>query len=327
METGTGKTYTFIRTMMELNKNYGFKKFVIVVPSLAIKEGIYHSLQATEEHMKNLYANEVYDYFVYDSDHIDQINSYATADHISIMIINIQAFNRSFGNTDALTKANIIHRPNDRGPEGRAPIELIRETNPIVIIDEPQSSANTKRAKEAISSLNPLCCVKYSATHINPENVVYRLNAVDAYNLELVKQIEVVSFEEEDNYEDSYIRLIKTGNPKSGIYADIEFDKKFKSKVIRTTQRIKLGDDLYELSGNREVYQGFQVSEIDHENKFVKFTQRSEVLTLDNPVGGIDEDVLKLGVAVTLQYTFDFLQDEQIIEYKRKYKTIDELLN
>src|SRR5699024_7059033 len=97
METGTGKTYTFIRTMMELNKNYGFKKFVIVVPSLAIKEGIHHSLQSTESHMKNLYANEVYDYFVYDSDHIDQINSFATADHISIMIINIQAFNRSFG--------------------------------------------------------------------------------------------------------------------------------------------------------------------------------------------------------------------------------------
>src|SRR5699024_6999619 len=142
-------------------------------------------------------------------------------------------------------------------------------------------------------SLNPLCCLKYSATHIKPENVVYRLNAVDAYNLELVKQIEVVSFEEEDNYEDSYVRLIKTGNPKSGIYADIEFDKKLKTGVVRTSQRIRLGDDLYELSGNREVYQGFQVSEIDHEHKFAKFTQRPETLTLDNPIGGIDDDILK----------------------------------
>lgn len=182
METGTGKTYVFIRSMMELNKKYGFKKFVIVVPSLAIKEGIYHSLQATEEHIKSLYDNEPYDYFVYDSDHIDQIDSFATADHISIMIINIQAFNRSFSNPEALTRANIIHRPNDRGTEGRPPIELVQETNPIVIIDEPQSAANTKRQKEAISSLNPLCCLKYSATHIKPENVVYRLNAVDAYN-------------------------------------------------------------------------------------------------------------------------------------------------
>lgn len=293
METGTGKTYVFIRTMMELNKKYDFKKFVIVVPSLAIKEGIYHSLKATEDHIKSLYDNEPYDYFVYDSDHIDQINSFATADHISIMIINIQAFNRSFTNKDALTKANIIHRPNDRGPEGRPPIELIQETNPIVIIDEPQSAAHTKKQKEAIKSLNPLCCVKYSATHIKPENVVYRLNAVDAYNLELVKQIEVVSFEEEDNYEDSYIRLIKTGNPKSGIYADIEFDKKTKSGVIRTTQRIRLGDDLYELSGDRDVYQGFQVSEIDVANNIVKFTQRPEVLTLDNSIGGIDDDILK----------------------------------
>lgn len=306
METGTGKTYVFIRTMMELNKQYGFKKFVIVVPSLAIKEGIYHSLKATEEHIKNLYDNEPYDYFVYDSDHIDQINSFATADHISIMIINIQAFNRSFTNKDALTKANIIHRPNDRGPEGRPPIELIQETNPIVIIDEPQSAANTKRQKEAIKSLNPLSCIKYSATHIKPENVVYRLNAVDAYNLGLVKQIEVVSFEEEDNYEDSYIHLIKTGNPKSGIYADIEFDKKTKTGVIRTTQRIRLGDDLYELSGNRETYRGFQVAEIDAANNIVKFTQHSEILTLDKPIGGIDTDILKrLQIEATIRAHLD----------------------
>src|SRR5699024_9643515 len=105
-----------------------------------------------------------------------------------------------------------------------------------------------------------------------PKNVVYRLNAVDAYDLELVKQIEVVSFEEEDNYEDAYIRLIKTGNPKSGIYADVEIDKKFKSGVSRTTMRLRQGDDLYELSGNRDVYKGFQVAEIDAANDIVKFT-------------------------------------------------------
>lgn len=293
METGTGKTYVFIRTIMELHQRYGFKKFVIVVPSLAIKEGVYHSLKATESHMKSLYSNEVYDYFVYDSDRLDQINNFATADHISIMIINIQAFNRSFSNTDALTKANIIHRANDRGPEGRAPIELIQETNPIVIIDEPQSAANTKRSKEAIKNLNPMCCIKYSATHIKPKNVVYRLNAVDAYQLQLVKQIEVISFEEEDNYEDAYIRLIKTGNPQSGIYADVEIDKKFRTGIRRTTMRIRHGDDLYELSGNREVYQGFQVSEIDVTKNIVKFTARPHVLSLKNHIGGIDDEIYK----------------------------------
>src|SRR5699024_9268339 len=271
METGTGKTYVFIRTIMELNKRYGFKKFVIVVPSLAIKEGIHHSLKTTQKHMQSLYDNENYDYFVYDSAHLDEINSFATADHISIMIINIQAFNRSFGNTDRLTKANIIHRPNDRGPEGRPPIELIQETNPFVIIDEPQSTSNTKRSKEAIASLNPAAAIKYSATHIKPKNVVYRLNAVDAHDLELVKQIEVVSFEEEDNFEDAYIRLIKTGNPKSGIYADVEIDEKMKSGIIRGTKRIRKGDDLYELTGNREIYQGFQVAEIDAANDVVTF--------------------------------------------------------
>lgn len=293
METGTGKTYVFIRTIMELNKKYGFKKFVIVVPSLAIKEGIHHSLKTTKKHMQSLYDNENYDCFVYDSDHLDEINRFATADHISIMIINIQAFNRSFGNTDRLTKANIIHRPNDRGPEGRPPIELIQETNPFVIIDEPQSTSNTKRSKEAIASLNPAAAIKYSATHIKPKNVVYRLNAVDAHDLELVKQIEVVSFEEEDNYEDAYIRLIKTGNPTSGIYADVEIDERMKSGIIRGTTRIKKGDDLYELTGNREIYRGFQVAEIDAANDVVTFTQRPEILTLDNYIGGIDDDLYK----------------------------------
>lgn len=306
METGTGKTYIFIRTIMELNKKYGFKKFVIVVPSLAIKEGIHHSLKITESHMNALYSNEVYDYFVYDSDHLDQINSFATADHISIMIINIQAFNRSFGNTETLNKANIIHRANDRGPEGRAPIELIQETNPIVIIDEPQSTSNTKRSQEAIASLNPMCCIKYSATHIKPKNVVYRLDAVDAHDLQLVKQIEVVSFEEEDNYEDAYIRLIRTGNPKSGIYADVEIDKMFASGVRRTPMRIKHGDDLYELSGNRDIYEGFQVAEIDSEKNFVKFTARPNVLSLDNYIGGIDEDIYKqLQIEATIRAHLD----------------------
>lgn len=306
METGTGKTYVFIRTIMELNKKYGFKKFVIVVPSLAIKEGIHHSLQTTQKHMESLYDNEIYDYFVYDSDHLDEINSFATADHISIMIINIQAFNRSFGNTDKLTKANIIHRPNDRGPEGRPPIELIQETNPFVIIDEPQSTSNTKRSREAIASLNPAVAIKYSATHIKPKNVVYRLNAVDAHELELVKQIEVVSFEEEENYEDSYIRLIGTGNPKSGIYADVEIYKKFKTGVRRTNIRIRYGDDLYELSGNRDVYKGFQVSEIDSEKNIVKFTQKPHVLSLDNHVGGIDDEIYKrLQIEATIRAHLD----------------------
>lgn len=306
METGTGKTYVFIRTMMELNKKYGFRKFVIVVPSLAIKEGIHHSLKTTESHMNHLYSNEVYDYFVYDSDHLDEINNFATADHMSIMIINIQAFNRSFGNTDALNKANIIHRANDRGPEGRAPIELIQETNPIVIIDEPQSTANSKKSKEAIASLNPLCCVKYSATHIKPKNVVYRLNAVDAHDLELVKQIEVISFEEEDNYEDAYIRLIKTGNPKSGIYAEIELDKKFSSGIRRTMMRIKKGDDLYELSGNRNVYEGFQVADISAIENMVTFTASTKKLTLDHHIGGIDESIYKrLQIEATIRAHLD----------------------
>ncbi|NMA94923.1 MAG: DEAD/DEAH box helicase family protein [Clostridiales bacterium] len=306
METGTGKTYVFLRTIMELNKHYGFKKFIIVVPSLAIKEGIHHSLKITEDHFKSLYKNEIYDYFVYDSDHLDRIDNFATADHISIMIINIQAFNRSFANIESMNRANIIHRANDRGPDGGPPIELIQETNPIVIIDEPQSAANTARSRKAIASLNPLCCIKYSATHINPKNVVYRLNAVDAYNLELVKQIEVVSFEEQDNFEEGYIRLIRTGNPQSGIYADIEIDKKFKTGIRRVPVRARHGDDLYVLSGERDVYNGYQIAEIDAKANTVRFTARPDVLTLEHYVGGLDDDTFKrLQIKATIENHLD----------------------
>ncbi|MEG0396811.1 MAG: DEAD/DEAH box helicase family protein, partial [Oscillospiraceae bacterium] len=138
METGTGKTYVYLRTIFELNKAYGFSKFLIVVPSIAIKEGVYKSLQITQEHFCNLYDNTVYDYFIYDSNKLEQVRSFAVSDHISIMVINIDAFRRSFEDETKETKANIIHRQNDK-LNGMRPIELIRETSPFVIIDEPQS--------------------------------------------------------------------------------------------------------------------------------------------------------------------------------------------
>lgn len=171
METGTGKTYVYLRTIFELNKAYGFSKFIIVVPSIAIKEGVYKSLQITAEHFKNLYDNTVYDYFIYDSSKLEQVRSFAVNDHISIMVINIDAFRKSFDNPEAENKANIIHRPSDK-LNGMKPIELIQETNPFVIIDEPQSVDTTAKSKEAIASLNPLATFRYSATHVVKHNLV-----------------------------------------------------------------------------------------------------------------------------------------------------------
>ena len=178
METGTGKTYVYLKTIFELNKRYGFTKFIIVVPSIAIKEGTYKSLQITKEHFKGEYENVVYDYFVYDATKLEQVRSFATGDSIQIMVINIDAFRKSFESEDENSKSNIIHRYNDK--LGYKPIDLIKETNPIVIIDEPQSVDNTDKAKEAIAALNPLCCLRYSATHRTPYNMMYKLDSVDA---------------------------------------------------------------------------------------------------------------------------------------------------
>ena len=205
METGTGKTYVYLRTILELHKNYGFSKFIIVVPSIAIKEGVYKSLEITKEHFQDIYDNTIYNYFIYDSSKLEQIRSFAVSDNIEIMVINIDAFRKSFNDPTKENKDNIIHRTNDR-LNGMRPIELIQETSPFVIIDEPQSVDKTDKAKEAIRSLNPLCTLRYSATHVEKHNLVYKLDAVDSYNLELVKQIEVAGFETKDYHNNPYMK-------------------------------------------------------------------------------------------------------------------------
>ena len=216
METGTGKTYVYLKTIYELNKNYGFTKFVIVVPSVAIREGVYKTLQITKEHFNSIFNNEPANYFIYDSSKLDQVRSFATSNTIEIMIINIDAFRKSFDDPSKEDKSNIIHRPQDK-LNGQKPIDLIRETNPIVIIDEPQSVDTTDKSKEAIKSLNPLCTLRYSATHVDEYNMVYRLDAVDAYENKLVKRIEVLSLRSEDSFNLPYIKLISVGNRKAKV--------------------------------------------------------------------------------------------------------------
>ncbi len=213
METGTGKTYVYLRSIFELNKAYGFSKFVIVVPSIAIKEGVYKTLQITQEHFNNLYDNTVYDYFIYDSNKLEQVRSFAVSDHISIMVINIDAFRKSFDDPDKESKANIIHRQNDK-LNGMRPIELIQETRPFVIVDEPQSveGKGAVASKKAMTSLNALCTLRYSATHVVKHNLVYKLDAVDAFDMELVKQIEVASFESVEYHNNAYMKLLSVDN-------------------------------------------------------------------------------------------------------------------
>lgn len=307
METGTGKTYVYLRTIFELNNRFGFTKFIIVVPSLAIKEGVYKSLQITEQHFKEHYDNRPYDYFVYDSSKLGEVRSFATNDAIQIMVINIDAFRKSFVDTDKESKANIIHRPNDR-MNGMKPIEFIRDTNPIVIIDEPQSVDTTPKSKEAIASLNPLCTIRYSATHKDKHNLMYKLDSIDAYERKLVKQIEVASIDVKDGHNKAYIRLLSVDNKKSPITAKIEFDKMENGGVKRVVKTVKSGVDLLDLSGGRDVYDGYVVNDIYCEpgNEYIDFTSKPDILRLGELVGDVDPDEYKrLQIRKTIEEHLD----------------------
>ena len=308
METGTGKTYVYLKTIFELNRLYGFTKFIIVVPSIAIKEGVLKSLQITEEHFRAMYQNTPYDYFTYNSANLEQVRSFATNDYIQIMVINIDAFRKSFTDPTKENKANIIHRTNDR-LSGYRPIEFIQSTNPIVIIDEPQSVDTTTKSKEAIESLNPLCTIRYSATHREKHHMVYKLDPVDAYNKQLVKQIEVAEFKVEDGNNKAYIKLLSVDNKKSPITAKIEMDVAMRNGTVKRKKiTVKQGDDLFTLSGGRDIYSGYIINDIYCEEgaEYIDFTSKPEIVELGQTIGGVNEDERKrLQIRKTIEEHLD----------------------
>lgn len=284
METGTGKTYVYTKTILELNKRYGFTKFIIVVPSVAIREGVFKSLQITQDHFKNLYDGVPYNYFIYNSSKLSDVRRFATSSNIEIMIINIDAFKKA---------ENIINQQQEK-LNGETAMRYIKDTNPIVIIDEPQSVDNTPKSKEAIQSLNPLAVFRYSATHREKLNLLYRLTPVDAYQMGLVKQICVSSNSVSNDFNKPYI-FLKSVSKENGFSAKVEIDiKGTDEKVERKTITIKPGDDLYRKSGKRELYEGYVVEGIDCTKDFecIEFSN-SEVLMLGKAIGGIDEKIIK----------------------------------
>jgi len=320
METGTGKTYVYLRSIYELNKNYGFTKFVIVVPSIAIKEGVLHSLETMEEHFAQLYDKTICEYFIYDSSKLDQVRNFAVSDNIQIMVINIDAFRRSFTDPSKESKANIIHRRQDR-MNGMRPIDLIRETNPFVIIDEPQSVDTTPKAKTAIANLNPLAIFRYSATHVDKHHLIYKLDAVDAYEMELVKQIEVAGFESAHYHNKAYIRLVSVDNRKSPITARVEIDVQESGKIKRKTFTMRQGDDLYEKSKGREVYEGYIINDIyaAEGNEYIDFTSRPEFVRKGEVIGDIDDIALK---EQQIRKTIEEHLNKELILNKRDIKVL-----
>ncbi len=279
METGTGKTYVYLRTIFELNKRFGFTKFVIVVPSVAIKEGVYKTLQITDEHFKGLYAGQPFDYFLYDSAKLGQVRNFATSPNIQIMVMTVGAINKKDVN-------NLYKESEKTGDE--KPIDLIKATRPIVIVDEPQSvdGGLEGRGKEALSAMNPLCTLRYSATHADKHHMVYRLDAVDAYERKLVKQIEVASATVVGANNKPFVRLISVANKRGVISAKVELDVDTASGVQRREVIVQDGDNL-EQATKRAIYADCRIGDIS----VAKSSEHMELLV----PGG--EHYLKLGEA------------------------------
>lgn len=310
METGTGKTYVYLRTVFEMNRLYGFTKFIIVVPSIAIKEGVQKSLEITATHFKELYENIAFDYFTYDSSKLSDVRNFATSPDIQIMVINIDAFRKSFTDPEQENKANIIHRAHDR-MSGAKPIEFIQQTNPIVIVDEPQSVDTTDKSKEAIASLNPMCTLRYSATHVEKHHMLYKLDSVDAYEQKLVKQIEVAGIEVKDGHNKAYIKLISVNNKKSPNSAKIEIDARLKNGSIKRKEvTVTSGTDLLDAkySGGRDVYDGYIIDDVycEQGNEYISFTSKSDILKLGQALGEVDPDEFKrLQIRKTIEEHLD----------------------
>ena len=287
METGVGKTYTYIKTMYELNKHYGWSKFIVVVPSIAIREGVYKSFQVTQEHFAEEYGKKVR-FFIYNSAQLTEIDRFASDNSICAMIINSQAFNARGKDARRISMKLDEFR-------SRRPIDIIAKTNPILIIDEPQS-VEGKQTKENLKQFNPLLTLRYSATHKSDSiyNMVYRLDAMEAYNKRLVKKIAVKGISESGSTAtESYVYLESVNLSKAAPTATIQFDYKGTSGIRKITRTVSEGYNLYDNSGSMEEYkQGFVVSRIDGRDDSGEFLNGIKIYAGD-VIGKVSEDQLR----------------------------------
>lgn len=292
METGTGKTYVFLRTIHELHRAYGWKKFVIVVPSVPIREGVTQSIAAMAEHFAALYGRVPLDAWVYDSAQASRLRQFALGNQLQVLVMNIQAFDKK--------SIAVVHQPTERGYK---PIEFIQQSQPIVILDEPQNM-ESENARRAIQSLNPLFTLRYSATHRNVHNLVYRLDPVRAYDLGLVKRIEVDSVTDGGDFNRPFLSLQSVTASKRGLVAKLMLDVELASGVKRKSVSVKRAEeDLFELSGQREVYRGYVVTEINADGGFVSFGN-GVVLRVGESQGGQTDLVMRVQIEETIREHF-----------------------
>jgi type III restriction enzyme len=299
METGTGKTYVYIKTIFELNKQYGWSKFIVVVPSIAIREGVKKSFEITQEHFMEHYGKKAR-FFVYNSKNLTELDSFSSSAGINVMIINIQAFNASMKEGGRSKEARRIYERLDEFGS-RRPIDVIKANHPILILDEPQKMGGDK-TQSALANFNPLFCLNYSATHIQHHNLVYVLDAVDAFNKRLVKKIEVKGFQLKNfRGTDKYLFLENIIlSPKKPPRAKIELEISYKKSINRETRILGVDDDLYAISNNMEQYRGYRISDIDPIRGTVTFTN-GQILSRGEVVGDVSEkDMRRIQIRETI---------------------------
>jgi len=297
METGTGKTYVYLRTIYELATRYGFKKFIIVVPGVAIREGVLHSIEIMKAHFRGLYNNLPVEHFVYDAKRINRLRQFATSNTVQIQVINIDKFRKD---------DNVIFKESDK-LSGRQPIEYVQAARPIVIIDEPQSVDNTDKSQEAIKALNPLCTLRYSATHKNPYNLVYRLDPIRAFDLKLVKQIVVASVRADEDARYGYIRLDEVISKAKSVKAKVSIHKQGPKGPKDAKITVGQNDDLFVKSGEMAVYKNaYAVAEIRAEkgDEHIRFANGLRI-NLGKEVGGVQDDEQRVQIRLTIQKHLD----------------------
>lgn len=292
METGTGKTYVYLRTIYELHRTYGFSKFVIVVPSVAIREGVKQTLRSTHAHFQALYGAPSVNSNVYNSGELTTLRQFATADALQILVMNIDAFSRD---------DTIIRKVRESGVR---PLDAVQGTNPIVIVDEPQNMETAGR-KAAIADLNPLCTLRYSATHKNLYNLVYSLNPVRAYDLGLVKQIEVDGITTAGDFNPAYVAVKKIESARNSMSATVGIYVNNDTGAAYKEIKVKPGSDLYALSNRRESYRtGHTVNEIDDVEGVIELSGGGRI-KLGEAQGGLTEQVMRYQVSQTIKWHFD----------------------
>ncbi|MDO4997723.1 MAG: DEAD/DEAH box helicase family protein [Neisseria sp.] len=288
METGTGKTYVYLRTILELNRAYGWRKFVIVVPSVAIREGVNQTLRATKAHFDNLFDKPIVHHQTYRSDKLNALKQFAQSLNIEILLMNIDAFNK---------KDNLINRANENG---EAPITHLASTRPIVIIDEPQNMASDL-AQQAIDSLNPLFVLRYSATHKQPFHKVFSLNPIAAYNQKLVKQIEVHSVVARHDANGAYVLLKGFDPKKTKLTANVELHCVDKLETKKKAVKVSAGDDLFVKSGGNEMYrQGFVVNALSREHGTMTLSN-GQTITLGEQDDAVRDEIMKTQMRETIK--------------------------